>query len=102
MKVLTITSDADDYAMRVVSELRSAGISAGADLRNEKISYKVREHSISKIPILLAVGQREVDESTVALRRLGSKQQKILVLQDAIDTISEEIQNRTCGPKVQD
>jgi len=102
VKVLTITSDADDYAMRVVSELRSAGISAGADLRNEKISYKVREHSISKIPILLAVGQREVDESTVALRRLGSKQQKILVLQDAIDTISEEIQNRTCGPKVQD
>ncbi|MBJ90696.1 MAG: threonine--tRNA ligase [Woeseia sp.] len=102
VKVLTITSDADDYAMRVVSELRSAGISAGADLRNEKISYKVREHSISKIPILLAVGQREVDESTVALRRLGSKHQKVLVLQDAIDTISEEIQNRTCGPKVQD
>ena len=102
VKVLTITSDADDYAMRVVSALRSAGISAGADLRNEKISYKVREHSISKIPILLAVGQREVDESTVALRRLGSKHQKVLALKDAIDTISEEIQNRACGPKIQD
>ena len=94
VKVLTITSDADDYAVKVVSQLRNAGISADADLRNEKISYKVREHSIAKIPILLAVGQREVDQSTVALRRIGSKQQQVLALQDAIDDLSEEIENR--------
>ena len=75
-KVLTITSDADDYALDVVSQLRDAGINADADLRNEKISYKVREHSVAKVPILMAVGQREVDEETVALRRLGSKKTK--------------------------
>jgi histidyl-tRNA synthetase len=70
--VLTITSDADAYALDVVDKLRNAGINADADLRNEKISYKVREHSVAKVPVLMAVGQREVDEETVALRRLGS------------------------------
>jgi len=93
-KVLTITSDADDYALDVVSQLRNAGISADADLRNEKISYKVREHSVAKIPVLMAVGQREVDEKTVALRRLGSKHQKVLALSDAILELSEEIRDR--------
>jgi threonyl-tRNA synthetase len=75
-KVLTITSDADEYALDVVAKLRDAGITADADLRNEKISYKVREHSVAKVPVLLAVGQREVNEQTVAMRRLGSKKQK--------------------------
>jgi threonyl-tRNA synthetase len=93
-KVLTITSDADDYALDVVSQLRDAGISADADLRNEKISYKVREHSVAKVPVLLAVGQREIDEKTVALRRLGSKHQKVLALSDAILELSEEIRHR--------
>lgn len=93
-RVLTITSDADDYAQDVVSRLRSAGIAADADLRNEKISYKVREHSVSKIPVLMAVGQREVDEKTVALRRLGSKQQRVVSLDDAVDELSSEISGR--------
>lgn len=93
-KVLTITSDADDYALDVVRKLRGAGIHADADLRNEKISYKVREHSVAKIPVLMAVGQREVDQKTVALRRLGSKQQKVLALNDAISELSEEIRCR--------
>ena len=93
-RVLTITSDADDYANDVVAKLQSAGIVADADLRNEKISYKVREHSVAKIPLLLAVGQREIEEQTVALRRLGSKQQKVLPLTDAIAEIGDEIRLR--------
>ena len=93
-KVLTITSDADDYALDVVSKLRNAGINADADLRNEKISYKVREHSVAKVPILMAVGQREVDEETVALRRLGSKEQIVVSVGDAIAELSDEIRYR--------
>ncbi|ANO50772.1 threonine--tRNA ligase [Woeseia oceani] len=94
VKVLTITSDADDYASDVVKRLRAAGISAEADLRNEKISYKVREHSVTKTPVLLAVGQREVEEQTVAVRRLGSKHQKVASLDDAIETLLAEIASR--------
>ena len=93
-KVLTITSDADDYALDVVSRLRSAGINAEADLRNEKISYKVREHSVAKVPVLMAVGQREVEERTVALRRLGSRDQQVFKLDDAIGRLSNEIRLR--------
>jgi threonyl-tRNA synthetase len=93
-RVLTITSDADDYAREVVAKLQSAGIVADADLRNEKISYKVREHSVAKIPLLLAVGQREIEQKTVALRRLGSKQQKVLPLTEAIAAIGDEIGRR--------
>jgi len=93
-KVLTITSDADDYARDVVLKLRNAGINADADLRNEKISYKVREHSVAKVPILMAVGQREVDEETVALRRLGSKEQIVVSVGDAIAELSDEIRYR--------
>jgi len=93
-RVLTITSDADEYALEVVNRLKRAGISADADLRNEKISYKVREHSVAKIPVLLAVGQREVDEETVAIRRLGSRQQKVLGLNDAISALMQEIDTR--------
>jgi threonyl-tRNA synthetase len=93
-RVLTITSDADDYALDVVSRLRSAGIHADADLRNEKISYKVREHSVAKVPVLMAVGQREVLEQTVALRRLGSRDQQIVKVADAIDRLRDEIRLR--------
>ena len=93
-KVLTITSDADEYALDVVARLRDAGITADADLRNEKISYKVREHSVAKVPVLLAVGQREVDEETVAMRRLGSKKQKVVSVAEAVAELSDEIRNR--------
>lgn len=93
-KVLTITSDADDYALDVVARLRAAGIDADADLRNEKISYKVREHSVAKVPVLLAVGQREVDEKTVAVRRLGNKRQEVVAVTEAIDQLADEIRLR--------
>ena len=93
IKVLTITSDADDYAKEVMQALRAAGLRAETDTRNEKISYKVREHSVEKVPVLLAVGQREVDERNVAIRRLGSKQQRVLSLEDAVGELSQESQN---------
>ena len=93
-KVLTITSAADEYALDVVARLRDAGITADADLRNEKISYKVREHSVAKVPVLLAVGQREVEEETVAMRRLGSKKQKVVSVDEAVAELSDEIRNR--------
>ena len=93
-KVLTITSDADEYARDVVAKLRDAGITAEVDLRNEKISYKVREHSVAKVPVLLAVGQREVAEETVAMRRLGSKKQKVVSVAEAVAELSDEIRNR--------
>ena len=90
VKVLTITSDADDYADEVAAELRKAGLRVDTDKRNEKISYKVREHSVAKVPVLLAVGQREVDERNVAVRRLGTKQQAVLSLVDAVAELSAE------------
>ncbi len=90
-KVLTITSDADDYAMDIVARLRAAGINAEADLRNEKISYKVREHSVAKVPILMAVGQKEIADETVAVRRLGTKHQKVLGADEAISQLADEI-----------
>jgi threonyl-tRNA synthetase len=93
VEVLTITSDANDYAEEVAQQLRNAGLRAETDTRNEKISYKVREHSVAKVPALFAVGQREVDERNVAVRRLGSKQQTVLSLDDAIAQLSEEVQN---------
>ena len=93
-RVLTITSDADDYALDVVARLRNAGIDADADLRNEKISYKVREHSVAKVPVLMAVGQREVSDNTVALRRLGNKQQRVVAVDQAIDELQGEIRLR--------
>ena len=92
--VLTITSDADEYALEVVSRLREAGISADADLRNEKISYKVREHSVAKVPVLMALGQREVENRTVAVRRLGSKHQKVHPLDEAVQSLLGEIRAR--------
>jgi threonyl-tRNA synthetase len=95
VRVLTITSDADDYAEEVAEALRAAGLRVETDNRNEKISYKVREHSVEKIPVLLAVGQREVDERNVAMRRLGSKQQSVLSLDEAIAELSREAQKRS-------
>ena len=94
VKVLTITSDADDYATEIVAALRAAGLRADADLRNEKISFKVREHSVAKVPVLFAVGQREVDERTVAIRRLGSKKQEVMALDEAIAALQSEVDSR--------
>ena len=71
--VASITSEADDYVTEVVETLRAAGVRAEADTRNEKINYKVREHSVGKVPVILAVGAREVEERTVSVRRLGEK-----------------------------
>ena len=89
--VATIVSDADDYAGRVLARLRAAGIRAEADLRNETINYKVREHSLKKVPLLLVVGKREAEEGTVALRRLGSEDRQVVMsLDDAVRMISDE------------
>ncbi|TGR90020.1 threonine--tRNA ligase, partial [bacterium M00.F.Ca.ET.191.01.1.1] len=76
--VATITSDADDYANEVVAKLKAAGLLAEADLRNEKINYKVREHSLAKVPVILVCGKREAEEETVNIRRLGSRDQESL------------------------
>jgi threonyl-tRNA synthetase len=89
--VATIVSDADNYARDVVAQLQAAGLRAEADLRNEKINYKVREHSLAKVPLLLVVGKREADEGTVAVRRLGSDEhQKVMGLDEAIGLFSAE------------
>ena len=83
--VATIVSDADDYANQVVVKLKAAGLRVEADLRNEKINYKVREHSLAKVPLLLVVGKREAEEGTVAIRRLGSDEhQKVMTLDEAL------------------
>ena len=82
--VATIVSDADGYAEEVAAKLAAAGIRVEADLRNEKINYKVREHSLAKVPHMLVVGKREADERTVALRTLGEQEQKVLPLDEAI------------------
>jgi threonyl-tRNA synthetase len=94
VKVLTITSDADDYAGEVLAALQARGIRAEADLRNEKISYKVREHSVAKVPVQFAVGQREFESRSVAVRRLGSKKQETVALDTAIDALLAEIDKR--------
>ncbi len=88
--VATIVSDADDYAERVAAELRKAGLRVETDLRNEKINYKVREHSLAKVPNLLVVGKREADEGTVAIRRLGSQGQENTSVGEAIAQLKQE------------
>ena len=80
--VASITSEADDYVLEVVETLKAAGVRAEADIRNEKINYKVREHSVGKVPVILAVGHREVEERTVSVRRLGEKQTRVQSLED--------------------
>ena len=82
--VATITGEADDYARTVVRALDRAGLRVEADLRNEKINYKVREHSLAKVPVILALGRREAEEGTVSVRRLGSQQTRTLSLAEAV------------------
>ncbi|MEA3539048.1 MAG: threonine--tRNA ligase [Pseudomonadota bacterium] len=88
--VATIVSDADGYAHDVVEKLRAAGLRAEADARNEKINYKVREHSLAKVPHLLVVGKREAEEGTVAIRTLGEERQKVMPLEEAIAWLQAE------------
>ncbi|WP_424984769.1 threonine--tRNA ligase [Microbulbifer sp. S227A] len=88
--VASITSEADEYVHEVVAELRKAGVRAEADLRNEKINYKVREHSVGKVPVILAVGGREIEERTVSVRRLGEKRTSVQALADVTTALSRE------------
>jgi threonyl-tRNA synthetase len=88
--VATIVSDADTYAEKVVAQLKVAGLRVEADLRNEKINYKVREHSVTKVPVMLVVGKREAEEGTVSVRRLGSQRQEVLSLDDAVRRLVDE------------
>ncbi len=90
MVVATITSEADDYAREVAAALAKAGLRVETDLRNEKINYKVREHSVTKVPLMLVVGKKEAEQRTVALRRLGGNAQEILALDEAVVTLVRE------------
>jgi len=86
--VATITSDADGYAHEVAAQLRARGLRVETDLRNEKINYKIREHSLAKTPVIAVVGRREAEEGKVALRRLGSDRQEILAVAEAVNTLA--------------
>lgn len=88
--VAAIVSDADDYCREVVAALRAKGVRAELDLRNEKINYKVREHSLGKVPVILACGMKEVEERTVSVRRLGEKQTSVTGLDDIVATLTRE------------
>jgi len=88
--VATIVSDADGYAEDVAATLRKAGIRVETDLRNEKINYKVREHSVAKVPVLLVVGKREAEEGKLAVRRLGSQAQQIVTVDEVVAMLREE------------
>jgi threonyl-tRNA synthetase len=88
--VCTITQEADDYAMEIVAEARKRGLRIEADLRNEKINYKVREHSLAKIPVLLCIGRKEAADKSVSIRRLGSQAQTSMSLGEALDALVAE------------
>jgi threonyl-tRNA synthetase len=92
--VASVVTDANDFAEKALEQLKASGIRAVADLRNEKISYKVREHSHAKVPVILAIGMREAEQGTVSVRRLGSKNQEVLDLQELIDRLNTEIKDR--------
>ena len=88
--VAPIVSDADAYAIEVADQLKAAGLRVESDLRNEKINYKVREHSVQKVPVIIAVGRREAEEKTVTLRRLGSERQQTQPLAEAVAALRVE------------
>ncbi len=88
--VATITSEADEYGKQVAKELKAAGLQVTTDFRNEKINYKVREHSLQKVPVILVCGMREAEERSVNMRRLGSQNQTSLKLDDAIQQLRSE------------
>jgi threonyl-tRNA synthetase len=88
--VATITSDADDYARTVAARLQAAGLRVETDLRNEKINYKIREHSVAKTPVIAVVGRKEAETGQVALRFLGSEGQRVLSLDEAAAHLVQE------------
>ncbi|MFC0283688.1 threonine--tRNA ligase [Camelimonas abortus] len=90
VKVLTITQDGDAYAQEVLAAAKRAGLRAGIDLSNQKITYKVREHSLAKVPVLLVVGRKEAAERTVSIRRLGSQEQRSMGLDEALAMLQLE------------
>lgn len=88
--VATITDEGNDYAREILAALKKAGIRAEADLRNEKISYKIREHSLKKVPVMLVVGKKEIADRTVTIRRMGEEKQETLALDDVIAKLKAE------------
>jgi threonyl-tRNA synthetase len=88
--IATITSDADDYARAALAQARRLGLRVESDLRNEKINYKVREHSLAKVPVLLVVGKKEASDRTVSIRRLGKESQTVMSLDAALAALAEE------------
>ena len=95
--VTTITDAADDYTKTIKAALDKAGIRCEIDLRNEKINYKIREHSVKKVPLIFVVGAREAEEGTVAVRRLGGKDQEILALDEAVARLTSEAAGPLAG-----
>jgi len=96
--VATVVSDGDAFADRALDDLKAAGLRAEVDTRNETISYKVRQHSVEKVPVIFVVGKREAEEGTVTIRRLGSKRQETMRLDEAIAKLTEEVNVRSAPP----
>jgi threonyl-tRNA synthetase len=90
--IAPIVSDADAYASEITDLLKQRGLRIESDLRNEKINYKIREHSLQKIPVIVIVGRKEAEERTVTLRRLGTEKQETLALDAAVDLLVKEAQ----------
>jgi threonyl-tRNA synthetase len=88
--VATITQEADDYAREVAALAVKAGLRAESDLRNEKINYKVREHSLAKVPVMLVVGKKEAETRQVSIRRLGSDKSQVMSLDEALKALTGE------------
>jgi threonyl-tRNA synthetase len=88
--VATIVSDADAYALELTGRLKAAGLRADDDLRNEKISYKVREHSLAKVPVIFVVGKREMEEGSVNIRRFGEREQMSMPFDEAVKVLKDE------------
>jgi threonyl-tRNA synthetase len=88
--VATITSDADDFAVDVARRFKAAGLRVETDLRNEKVGYKIREHSLAKVPVIAVVGRKEAEDGKVAIRRLGSQDQTIVTVEEAIAMLTAE------------
>ena len=88
--VATITSDADEFAVQAAAAFKKAGLRVETDLRNEKVGYKVREHSLAKVPVIAVVGRREAEEGKVAIRRLGSQAQTVVTLEEAVRMLADE------------
>ena len=90
--VAPIVSDFDGYALEVVEDLKKAGLTASADLSNEKINYKIRTHSLAKVPVIAVVGGKEKENRTVTVRRLGSDKQEVMTLDAFVAALAKEAQ----------